>query len=79
MDFGIHGPTMSFPVPGALMIEPTESEDKAELDRFLEAMIYIRGEIDNIESGKMDKHNNPLKNAPHVLRDFMGDWTRPYS
>ncbi len=80
MDYGFHAPTMSFPVPGTLMIEPTESESKVELDRFIEAMIAIRGEIAAVESGGMDPDNNPLKNAPHTQADLVcGDWDRPYS
>ena len=66
MDYGFHAPTISWPVPGTMMVEPTESESKAELDRFCEAMITIRAEIRAIESGKADQHNNPLKNAPHT-------------
>jgi glycine cleavage system P protein (glycine dehydrogenase) len=80
MDFSFHAPTMSFPVPGTLMIEPTESESKAELDRFCDAMIRIRDEIRAIEQGRMDRHNNPLKNAPHTAEDLADDvWDRPYS
>jgi glycine dehydrogenase len=80
MDYGFHAPTMSFPVPGTLMIEPTESESKAELDRFCDAMISIRNEITAIETGKMDKANNPLKNAPHTAAAVTGtEWERPYS
>ena len=80
MDYGFHAPTMSFPVPGTLMVEPTESESKAELDRFCEAMIAIREEIRAIESGSMDKANNPLKNAPHTAAAVTGtEWDRPYS
>ena len=67
MDFGFHAPTMSFPVAGTLMIEPTESESKAELDRFIEAMAAIRSEISDVEDGKIDADNNPLKNAPHTM------------
>ena len=79
MDFGFHAPTMSFPVPGTLMIEPTESESKAELDRFCEAMIAIRAEIAAIESGQMDRANNPLKNAPHTAAEVTGtEWNHPY-
>ena len=74
MDFSFHAPTMSFPVPGTLMIEPTESESKPELDRFCDAMIRIREEIRAIEQGRMDRQNNPLKNAPHTA----DDWNRPY-
>jgi glycine dehydrogenase len=66
MDYGFHAPTMSFPVPGTIMIEPTESEDKAELDRFCDALLSIRAEIKAIEEGKADKADNPLKNAPHT-------------
>lgn len=80
MDFGFHAPTMSFPVSGTLMIEPTESESKEELDRFCEAMIQIRQEIKAIESGDMDKENNPLHNAPHSWRKMTGDhWPHPYT
>ena len=79
MDYGFHAPTMSFPVPGTLMIEPTESESKAELDRFCEAMIAIRAEIAAIESGQMDRTNNPLKNAPHTAAECTGtEWNHPY-
>jgi glycine dehydrogenase len=79
MDYGFHAPTQSFPVAGTLMIEPTESESKAELDRFCEAMIKIRGEIRDIEEGRMDRAKNPLKGAPHTAADIIGDWDRPYS
>jgi glycine dehydrogenase len=80
MDYGFHAPTMSFPVPGTLMVEPTESETKAELDRFCEAMIAIRLEIAAVESGAMDRINNPLKNAPHTAAVVSGtEWDRPYS
>jgi glycine dehydrogenase len=80
MDFGFHAPTMSFPVAGTLMIEPTESESKVELDRFIDAMIEIRREIAQVESGEFDAEDNPLKNAPHTLADIMDDeWTRGYS
>jgi glycine dehydrogenase len=80
MDFGFHAPTMSWPVAGTLMIEPTESESKAELDRFCEAMIAIRGEIAAIAAGKLDKADNPLKHAPHTARDVMANvWTHAYS
>jgi len=80
MDYGFHAPTMSFPVPGTIMIEPTESEDKAELDRFCDAMLSIRQEIRDIEEGRMDKKNNPLKNAPHTQVSVISDeWTKPYS
>ncbi|MFN0250221.1 MAG: aminomethyl-transferring glycine dehydrogenase [Kofleriaceae bacterium] len=80
MDYGFHAPTMSFPVPGTLMVEPTESESKAELDRFCEAMIAIRAEIAAIEGGTMDKANNPLKNAPHTAAAIAAaEWNHPYS
>ncbi|MAY55430.1 MAG: glycine dehydrogenase (aminomethyl-transferring) [Gammaproteobacteria bacterium] len=80
MDYGFHAPTMSFPVPGTLMIEPTESEPKAELDRFIEAMICIRQEIARVASGELDAENNMLRHAPHTLADIMDDsWDRPYS
>ncbi len=79
MDNGFHAPTMSWPVPGTLMIEPTESETKAELDRFCNAMLAIREEIRDIEEGRIDRDNNPLKNAPHTTADLVGDWDRPYS
>jgi glycine dehydrogenase len=80
MDYGFHAPTMSFPVPGTLMIEPTESESKRELDRFCEAMIAIRGEIREIEEGKLDRASNPLKHAPHTVAAITADdWQRPYS
>ncbi|KAL2489609.1 Glycine dehydrogenase (decarboxylating) 2 [Forsythia ovata] len=80
MDYGFHGPTMSWPVPGTLMIEPTESESKAELDRFCDALISIREEIAQVEKGKADIHNNVLKGAPHPPSLLMADaWTKPYS
>ncbi|MBN3005652.1 aminomethyl-transferring glycine dehydrogenase [Chromobacterium alkanivorans] len=79
MDYGFHAPTMSFPVPGTLMIEPTESEPKAELDRFIAAMAAIRQEIDQVQSGVWPVDNNPLCNAPHSKADIAGDWQRPYS
>ena len=80
MDYGFHAPTVSFPVPGTLMIEPTESETRAELDRFVEAMIAIRREISRIEAGEWTSDDNPLKHAPHTLADLVDDaWTRPYS
>ncbi|MCW9043806.1 MAG: aminomethyl-transferring glycine dehydrogenase [Pseudopelagicola sp.] len=79
MDCGFHAPTMSWPVAGTLMIEPTESETKAELDRFCDAMLAIRAEIREIEEGRMDAENNPLKHAPHTTQDLVGDWDRPYS
>jgi len=79
IDCGFHAPTMSWPVAGTLMIEPTESETKAELDRFCDAMLAIREEARAIEDGRMDKTNNPLKNAPHTVEDLVGEWDRPYS
>ncbi len=79
MDYGFHAPTMSFPVPGTLMIEPTESESLEELDRFCEAMLSIREEIRKVESGEWDADNNPLKNAPHTAQDLAGPWDHPYS
>ncbi len=79
MDAGFHAPTMSWPVAGTLMIEPTESETKAELDRFVDAMLSIREEIREIEEGRMDVENNPLKNAPHTMEDLVREWDRPYS
>jgi glycine dehydrogenase len=78
IDFGFHAPTMSFPVAGTLMVEPTESEDKAELDRFVEAMVTIRGEIEKVASGEYDRTDNPLRNAPHTLEMLAGEWGRPY-
>ncbi|MDE1464513.1 aminomethyl-transferring glycine dehydrogenase [Spartinivicinus poritis] len=80
MDFGFHAPTMSFPVPGTLMIEPTESESKAELDRFINAMITIRQEINKVAAGEWQADNNPLVNAPHTLADITDtEWNRPYT
>jgi glycine dehydrogenase len=80
MDFGFHSPTMSFPVPGTLMVEPTESESLAELDRFVDAMIAIRDEIRLIEEGAMDRDDNPLKHAPHTAAVVTADdWKHGYS
>ena len=79
VDYGFHAPTMSFPVAGTLMIEPTESESLAELDRFCDAMIAIRQEIAAIERGESDPADNPLANAPHTLDALVGEWTHPYS
>lgn len=80
IDYGFHAPTLSFPVPGTLMIEPTESEDKPELDRFCEAMIAIKKEIDEIAKGEEDAEDNVLKNAPHPIHEIVSDhWTHPYS
>ena len=78
IDFGIHAPTMSFPVAGTLMIEPTESETLGELERFCEAMITIRGEIDNVGDGTWPLENSPLRNAPHTAEELIGEWSRPY-
>lgn len=78
MDYGFHAPTMSFPVPGTLMVEPTESESKHELDRFIEAMLSIRAEIAKVEAGEWPAEDNPLKRAPHTLADVTGVWQRPY-
>lgn len=80
IDYGFHPPTVSWPVAGTVMVEPTESESKAELDRFCDAMIAIRNEIRSIEVGESDRANNPLKNAPHTVADLTADtWDRPYS
>jgi len=80
IDCGFHAPTMSFPVAGTLMVEPTESETKAELDRFCDAMLAIRQEIRDIEEGRIDAQNNPLKNAPHTVEDLVTNWgDRPYT
>ena len=80
MDYGFHAPTVSFPVPGTIMIEPTESEDKAELDRFCEALLSIRREIDDVVSGRADAANNLLKNAPHTAARVTANvWSHPYS
>jgi glycine dehydrogenase len=79
MDFGFHAPTMSWPVAGTLMVEPTESESKAEIDRFCDAMLTIHAELVAVESGKLDRANNPLKNAPHTAACVTSnEWTRPY-
>ena len=80
IDYGFHAPTMSFPVAGTLMIEPTESESKMEIDRFCDAMISIREEIRRIERGEMPRNDNLLKNAPHTALDLANDqWKHPYS
>jgi glycine dehydrogenase len=80
IDYGFHAPTMSFPVPGTLMIEPTESESKAELDRFCDAMIAIRREIAEIEQGRWKVEASPLRHAPHTVHDIADDaWARAYS
>jgi glycine dehydrogenase len=79
VDYGFHAPTMSFPVAGTLMIEPTESEDLAELDRFCDAMIAIRKEIDAVAAGTWPRDDNPLRGAPHTASCVTGEWSRPYS
>ena len=79
MDFGFHAPTMSFPVAGTLMVEPTESESVRELDRFCDAMVAIRGEIDRVVQGEWPLDDSPLRHAPHTAEDLLGDWDRPYA
>ncbi|MGE0447660.1 MAG: glycine dehydrogenase (aminomethyl-transferring), partial [Vicinamibacterales bacterium] len=80
MDYGFHAPTVSFPVAGTLMVEPTESEDKAELDRFCDAMIQIRQEIEAVVTGKVDRKDNVLKNAPHTAEAVTAtEWSHPYT
>ena len=79
IDYGFHAPTMSFPVAGTLMVEPTESEDLGELDRFVDAMIAIRGEIDRVAAGEWSVGDSPLRHAPHTVECLTGDWTHPYS
>jgi glycine dehydrogenase len=80
MDFGFHAPTISWPVPGTMMVEPTESESKAELDRYCEALIAIRKEIELIESGQWPKDDNPLKHAPHTIEVLASsNWAHPYT
>jgi len=80
IDFGFHAPTMSFPVAGTFMIEPTESESKSELDRFISAMVTIRAEIDSVAKGEIDAEDNPLRNAPHTADDLIAaEWSHPYS
>jgi glycine dehydrogenase len=79
IDYGFHAPTMSFPVAGTLMIEPTESEDLAELDRFCDAMIAIRAEVEKVGSGEWPAEDNPLRNAPHTAAALAGGWDHPYS
>jgi glycine dehydrogenase len=78
IDYGFHAPTMSFPVAGTLMVEPTESEDLAELDRFIDAMIAIKGEIDRVAAGEWPAGDNPLRNAPHTAESIAADWSHPY-
>ncbi|MGF1652621.1 MAG: glycine dehydrogenase (aminomethyl-transferring), partial [Actinomycetales bacterium] len=80
IDYGFHAPTMSFPVAGTLMVEPTESEDLVEIDRFCDAMIAIRGEIERVATGEWPSDDNPLRNAPHTAEAVTADdWQRPYS
>jgi glycine dehydrogenase len=79
MDYGFHAPTMSFPVAGTLMVEPTESEDLAELDRFVDAMVAIKGEIDSVVAGVWPLEDSPLRNAPHTVEDIAGEWNHSYS
>jgi len=79
MDCGFHAPTMSFPVPGTLMVEPTESETKAEIDRFITALLAIRAEIASVEAGEISAEDSPLRHAPHTVEDLVADWTRAYS
>lgn len=78
IDYGFHAPTMSFPVAGTLMVEPTESESKTELDRFIDAMLAIRGEIDRVAQGEWSVEDNPLVNAPHTQQELVSEWTHPY-
>ncbi|MDF2499225.1 MAG: glycine dehydrogenase (decarboxylating) beta subunit, partial [Arthrobacter koreensis] len=79
VDYGFHAPTLSFPVAGTLMVEPTESEDQGEIDRFIDAMIAIRGEIDQVAAGEFSVEDSPLRNAPHTATVAAGnDWNRPY-
>jgi glycine dehydrogenase len=79
IDYGFHAPTMSFPVAGTLMIEPTESEDLTELDRFCDAMIAIRAEIERVATGEWTAEDNPLRNAPHTAATIAGEWNHSYS
>jgi glycine dehydrogenase len=79
MDYGFHAPTLSFPVADTLMVEPTESESKAEIDRFCDAMIAIAGEVTKVKSGVFDPLDNPLKNAPHTAWELASDWAHPYT
>ncbi len=79
IDYGFHAPTMSFPVAGTLMVEPTESESKAELDRFIDAMLAIRVEIDRVAAGEWPLADNPLVNAPHIQQELVAEWAHPYS
>jgi glycine cleavage system P protein (glycine dehydrogenase) len=79
IDYGFHAPTMSFPVPGTLMVEPTESEDLREIERFCTAMIQIRAEIDRVASGEWPADDNPLVNAPHTAQMLVAEWPHPYT
>jgi glycine dehydrogenase len=79
IDYGFHAPTMSFPVPGTLMIEPTESEDLGEIERFCDAMVAIRAEIAKVGSGEWPLDDNPLANAPHTVNALVGEWEHPYT
>ena len=79
IDHGFHAPTMSFPVAGTLMVEPTESETLAELDRFVAAMLDIAREADEVASGRVAANESPLRRAPHTVEDLVADWDRPYS
>jgi glycine dehydrogenase len=79
IDYGFHAPTMSFPVAGTLMIEPTESEPKEEIDRFIDAMLAIKAEIDEVAKGTYAIEDSPLRNAPHTAKHLVGDWNREYS
>ena len=79
IDYGFHAPTMSFPVAGTLMVEPTESEDLAEIDRFCDAMVAIRAEIDRVASGEWPSSDNPLQGAPHTAKSVIGTWEHPYA
>jgi glycine dehydrogenase len=78
MDYGFHAPTMSFPVAGTLMVEPTESETLAEIDRFCTAMLAIRAEVDRVAAGEWNVDDSPLRHAPHTAESLLGEWTRPY-
>ena len=78
VDYGFHAPTMSFPVAGTLMVEPTESEDLGEIDRFCDAMLAIRAEIDQVERGEWSVDKSPLRGAPHTARAMVGEWDRAY-
>jgi glycine dehydrogenase len=79
IDYGFHAPTMSFPVAGTLMVEPTESESKVELDRFIDALLSIRAEIENVAQGKWTLEDNPLVNAPHTQAELVCNWTHDYT